>query len=241
MKINKNKVKVVFLYLLSLAILTLIATLIYSSSVKEESSLEDKKKELSLLLDNSHQKSYKEMKDEQYKLVYKKYEDDLNLKREREKKEALAKKREERRIYLEQKKLARDSEVKLRQQREKLNNKVASREQPVSVSRGSGHQSSYEITHFTAFCSTGCTGRTATSYDVSNTIYYQGYRIVAAPPNIKFYTKLKIRYSDGTVIRAIVLDRGGAIRGKPILDLLVSSNEEAYRLGRQQVTVEIIN
>lgn len=95
------------------------------------------------------------------------------------------------------------------------------------------------MTHYTAFCDTGCTGVTATGYDVSNTIYYQGYRIVAAPPNIAFYTKLRIHYSDGSSVDAIVLDRGGAIQGK-ILDLLVSSKSEASNLGRKQIKVEII-
>lgn len=239
MKINKNKVKVVLLCLLALIILTLIAAIVYSSSSKEEKSIEDKQKQLSVLLENSHQKSYKEMKTEQHKLVYMKYEKGLNVKRERIKKEALAKKREERRIYLEQKKLARENEAESRQQREKLNHKVASSNKVSDVSRSSGHQSSYEITNYTSRCN-GCSGISASGVNVSNTIYHQGYRIVAASPSLPFYTKLKIRYSNGTVIKAIVLDRGSAIQGK-ILDLLVSSNEEAYRLGRQQVTVEIIN
>ena len=39
---------------------------------------------------------------------------------------------------------------------------------------------------------------------------------------------------------AIVLDRGGSIK-KNRLDILVSSKKEAYKLGRQQVEVEVIN
>lgn len=249
MKINKNKVKVVSLYLLSLVILTLIAVSVYLSSSKEEKSQEDKQNELSMLLENSHQKDYREMKKEQQKVSYKKYEKELAEKRERKRQEELARKREERRIYLEKVKLARENELKkqreqVKQQREKVRKQVASgnnNDGNVGVSRSSGYQSNYEITHYTAFCPTGCQGKTATGHDVSNTIYYQGYRIVAAPPNVPFNTKLKITYSNGTVVKAIVLDRGGAIQGKKILDLLVSNREEAYRLGRQQVKVEILN
>lgn len=108
----------------------------------------------------------------------------------------------------------------------------------VVVSRSNGYSSTYEITHYTAYCN-GCTGKTASGYDVRNTIYYNGYRIVAAPPSIAFNTKLKITYSDGTIINAIVLDRGKDITSKR-LDLLVVNKDEAYLLGRQSVKVEII-
>ena len=101
-----------------------------------------------------------------------------------------------------------------------------------------GETSEYEITHYTAYC-TGCSGVTASGYNVRDTIYYNGYRIVAAPASVAFYTKLKITYKDGTSINAIVLDRGGDIKtGR--LDLLVKNKGEAYSLGRQQVAVEII-
>lgn len=96
----------------------------------------------------------------------------------------------------------------------------------------------YEITHYTSKCN-GCTGITSSGYDVKNSIYYDDYRIVAAPKTIPFYTKMNITYEDGTTIKAIVLDRGGAIKSNR-LDLLVEDKNEAYRLGRQNVTVEII-
>ena len=96
----------------------------------------------------------------------------------------------------------------------------------------------YEATFYTAKCN-GCTGITASGYDVTNTIFYKDYRVVAAPSNIKFYTKLKITLEDGTEMDAIVLDRGGSIK-KNRLDILVSSKKEAYKLGRQDVKVEIV-
>lgn len=152
--------------------------------------------------------------------------EELQRKKEWEERMRQVKLEKERLAELERQRLARIEEKKKQQKQ-------------IVVSRGSNYQSTYEATHYVAFCSTGCQGKTATGYDVSNTIYYQGYRIVAASPNIPFYTKLRITYQDGTTFDAIVLDRGGAIKGK-ILDVLVSSKEEAYRLGRQKVKVEII-
>lgn len=147
---------------------------------------------------------------------------------ERRERERIAQVEADRKKRLEKERLARQEEKRKLQ----LENK--------SVSRGSGYKVDFEITHYTAFCSTGCTGKTASGHDVSNTIYYQGYRIVAAPKSIEFYTKLKIHYEDGTVIDAVVLDRGGDI-GIGRLDLLVNTKEEAYNLGRQKVKVEIIS
>lgn len=96
----------------------------------------------------------------------------------------------------------------------------------------------FEVTFYTAYCDTGCTGVTASGHDVSNTIYYEGKRIVAAPPSIPFYTELRIELEDGSSFDAVVLDRGGDItEGR--LDVLVSTEEEAQRLGRQTVKVTI--
>src|SRR5690606_9890329 len=111
----------------------------------------------------------------------------------------------------------------------------------VSKPKSSGKElGTYEATFYDAMCDSGCTGQTASGYSVKNTIYYQGMRIVAAPKSIPFYTKLRITFSDGSQMTAIVLDRGGAIKsGK--LDILVSSRQEALNFGRQQVKVEIIS
>lgn len=97
----------------------------------------------------------------------------------------------------------------------------------------------YEATFYTASCR-GCSGTTAMGIDVRNTTQYKGYRVVAADRSIPFGTIMRITLADGTVINAIVADRGGGIRGKR-LDVLVASYDEAIRLGRQQVTVQILN
>lgn len=74
---------------------------------------------------------------------------------------------------------------------------------------------------------------TASGYDVTNTITYEGRRIVAVDPSVvPLGTKVHVEgFGD-----AIALDTGGAIRGK-VMDLLVGSKQEALEWGRRQVTV----
>lgn len=86
----------------------------------------------------------------------------------------------------------------------------------------------------------GCTGVTANGTSVKRSITRDGYRVIAADRSIPFGTKMRITFEDGTVINGIVDDRGGKIRGK-LLDILVASYDEAIRLGRQKVTVQILN
>ena len=96
----------------------------------------------------------------------------------------------------------------------------------------------YQASHYIASCS-GCSGTTASGYNVKSTIYYEGMRILAADKSIPLYTKMRVTYPNGTSFIGIVIDRGGAIKtGK--LDVLVASYDEAIRLGRQQVTVEFV-
>ena len=98
----------------------------------------------------------------------------------------------------------------------------------------------FEATFYTAFCPTGCTGVTATGVDVSNTIYHEGKRIIAVDPNvIPLGSSVKVTLKDGTSFEATAQDTGGDIKGNRI-DVLVSSRDEAYRLGRQSAKVEII-
>ena len=90
----------------------------------------------------------------------------------------------------------------------------------------------YEATFYTAFCPTGCIGITKSGYDVSNTIYYEGMRIIAAPKEIPLYTIFEVELEDGEQFNAIVLDRGGDIKGNRI-DILVQDRNYAYQKGRQ--------
>ncbi|MFD1453248.1 3D domain-containing protein [Oceanobacillus sojae] len=98
----------------------------------------------------------------------------------------------------------------------------------------------FEMTAYVAFCDTGCTGITASGYDVSSTIYSpEGLRIVAADPGVlPFGTIIEIT-SGGNTFQAVVLDSGGDINGNR-LDLLVESEAEALEYGRQDVDVRIL-
>jgi len=102
-----------------------------------------------------------------------------------------------------------------------------------------GAGKTFEATFYTAFCPTGCTGVTATGIDVSNTIYHEDKRIIAVDPNvIPLGSHVRVTLEDGTSFEATALDVGGDIQGNRI-DILVKTREEAYRLGRQKVRVEV--
>ncbi len=96
----------------------------------------------------------------------------------------------------------------------------------------------FETTAYTAECR-GCSGITASGYDVRNTIYYNGYRIVAMDTSVvPMYSIVEISYGD-TSFKAIVLDRGGDIKGKKI-DLLVDTYDNAIQFGRRDVSVKLL-
>lgn len=102
----------------------------------------------------------------------------------------------------------------------------------------SGRKLSMQVTAYTSTCQ-GCSGITKAGVNVSNTIYYQGYRVIAADTSIlKMYSIVEIKTKSST-FKAIVIDTGGAIRGN-ILDLLVNTYSEAIEFGRQQATVTVV-
>lgn len=93
--------------------------------------------------------------------------------------------------------------------------------------------------HYTAKCE-GCSGITATGIDVTRTIYANGLRVIAVDPRvISLGSLVRVEYADGTTFKAIAGDVGGAIKNRRI-DVLVASESEAYRLGKQTVTVTIL-
>lgn len=94
-------------------------------------------------------------------------------------------------------------------------------------------------THYGADCA-DCSGTTATGIDVSRSIYANGLRVIAVDPRvIPLGSIVRVEYADGATFKAIAGDTGGAIKGRRI-DILVASEDEAYRLGKQTVTVSII-
>ncbi|WP_051517960.1 3D domain-containing protein [Paenibacillus polymyxa] len=97
----------------------------------------------------------------------------------------------------------------------------------------------YEATAYTAFCSEGCIGVTATGLDVSCTVKHRGRRIVAVDPRVvPLGSRLTIRTADGRTFEVIAEDTGGAIKGRKI-DVLVSSERKARKFGRQRVSVKV--
>ena len=99
----------------------------------------------------------------------------------------------------------------------------------------------YEATFYTAYCE-GCSGITAKGHDARKSIYTaEGYRVIAVDPSvISLNSVVDVTLEDGTTFRAQALDTGGAIKGERI-DVLVASRDEAIRLGRQDVQIEVIS
>lgn len=97
-----------------------------------------------------------------------------------------------------------------------------------------------EATFYTSKCN-GCTGYTKyKSHDVRNTIYVEGYRVIAVDPKlIKLGTIVSVTLENGMSFEAIASDIGGDIKNNRI-DVLVSTKKEAYSLGRQKAYVRII-
>ncbi|HHT37950.1 MAG TPA: hypothetical protein GXZ95_00870 [Mollicutes bacterium] len=87
----------------------------------------------------------------------------------------------------------------------------------------------------------GCIGITTSGYDVRNgNIYYEDYlygkiRILAADPKFPFGTIIRVTAPNiyNEPIIAVVLDRGGAIKGDKF-DLLYENEEVTKPVGRQR-------
>lgn len=125
-----------------------------------------------------------------------------------------------------------DKSSEIAQLQQQLTNATTRNESPM-------RQMSMQVTAYTSKC-TGCSGLTFTEYNVRNTVYYQGYHIIAADFNkLPLYSIVEIK-TDSRTIKAIVLDTGGLIRDSNVLDLLVSTYDEAVQFGRQNATVTVL-
>jgi 3D (Asp-Asp-Asp) domain-containing protein len=108
-----------------------------------------------------------------------------------------------------------------------------------SDNRKGNHELTVEATAYTAYCSTGCIGVTATGVDVSNTIYHEGRRVIAVDPDvIPLGSHVTVRLEDGRTIEATADDTGGDIQGNRI-DVLTETRGQALEFGRQDVEVII--
>lgn len=75
-------------------------------------------------------------------------------------------------------------------------------------------------------------GITAKGDNLYTSIYYQGYRIIAAPPSVPFNTIVEIQVG-GQTIKGIVRDRGGRIQGNNF-DITFPNLKNCQIFGRQQ-------
>lgn len=92
--------------------------------------------------------------------------------------------------------------------------------------------------YYTSNCE-GCTGIVFSGYDVRNTIYYNGMRIIAVDTNvIPLHSVVKVETPYNT-FRAIALDVGSAINNRRI-DVLVGSKSKAFSLGMVKATVTVL-
>lgn len=109
-----------------------------------------------------------------------------------------------------------------------------------AASNGAQYQT-FEATAYTAFCNTGCIGITRTGIDVSETIHHDGKRIIAVDPEVvPLGSTVEVLLSDGTSFNASAQDTGGAIKGNRI-DLLKATKDEAWKFGRQDVQLRILD
>ncbi|MBU5245312.1 3D domain-containing protein [Bacillus halotolerans] len=134
----------------------------------------------------------------------------------------------------ENKKAAKHTKVKKVQK----TNKKRSGDKSASKSTNAKAVKSHEVvaTAYTAFCSTGCTGKTRTGFDVSNTSYYNGKRIIAVDPEvIPLYSLVQVSY-EGNSFQAYAIDTGGDIKNNRI-DILMDSEQEANAFGLKNVRV----
>lgn len=145
---------------------------------------------------------------------------------------------EARRLY--EAKIAEEQRQRAEAKRQAERQRLEAQQKQVSRSNDANlTQLTMIASHYTARCD-GCSGITATGIDVTRTIYVNGLRVIAVDPRvIPLGSVVRVEYADGTTFKAICADTGGAIKNRRI-DVLVASENEAYRLGKQTVTVTIL-
>lgn len=82
---------------------------------------------------------------------------------------------------------------------------------------------------------------TATGKDVTDSIYYQGYRILAVNPSVIPYGSILSVSVNGQSFKGIALDTGGAIMSRSNrIDLMVTDTNEAMGFGVQQGSISYV-
>lgn len=97
-----------------------------------------------------------------------------------------------------------------------------------------------KLSAYIAHCQEGCTGTTRTGVDVTQSIYYKGYRVIATDPSVIPLNSIVEVSIGGKTFKAIAIDTGGAIVGNKV-DLLVATERDAINFGKQNGTISIIS
>ncbi|MCV2523114.1 3D domain-containing protein [Bacillus velezensis] len=97
-----------------------------------------------------------------------------------------------------------------------------------------------KLSAYIAHCQEGCTGTTRTGVDVTQSIYYKGYRVIATDPSVIPLNSIVEISIGGETFKAIAIDTGGAIVGNKV-DLLVATERDAINFGKQNGTISIIS
>jgi len=97
-----------------------------------------------------------------------------------------------------------------------------------------------KLSAYVAHCREGCTGTTRTGVDVTQSIYYKGYRVIATDPSVIPLNSIVEVSIGGKTFKAIAIDTGGAIVGNKV-DLLVATERDAINFGKQNGTISIIS
>lgn len=141
----------------------------------------------------------------------------------------------ERKAKEEAERKAREEEERKRElQRQREEQQEQSQQRSVQSTSGIAMNGSY----YTSTCK-GCSGITATGYDVRGSIYIDGMRVIAVDPNVvSLYSIVEVSTPHET-FEAIALDTGGAIKGHKV-DILVADVKTAYSLGRHTVYVKVL-
>jgi 3D (Asp-Asp-Asp) domain-containing protein len=129
---------------------------------------------------------------------------------------------------------------KQREEDQRLREQERKRQEQLALDKEQNKQIKYNIvaTAYTSTCK-GCSGITYTGYNVKNTIYYKGLKIIATDNSIIPLYSIVLVEARNETFKAIVLDRGGGIKGMEA-DVLVENENVAVQFGRQNVTITVL-
>ncbi|MCL1696414.1 3D domain-containing protein [Lysinibacillus sp. BPa_S21] len=193
-----------------------------------------KKNSFAYQIESFHKECERLKEEERKKLERQRIEKERQVKLEQERLARIEKERElaEARRIEEAKKA---EQIRLAQAEKRKKQQTKSRESNESVN---SNWMTFNGSYYGADCYQ-CSGITATGINVKNTIYYNGYRIIALDPNtIPLWSIVEVKTPNES-FKAVVGDTGGRIKGFNA-DILVESEARASQLGRHNIQIRVI-